>query len=220
MGKKDKDHVLDEFGKVKSEMLFEKVSEIIRNHPGDYIAKLKEIGFEYHEEEDDEELEERTAVPENRLQRDLVAFFQGEMELSDSTVETFLAVRYADCPNLPLIRKYFRMANKRLKSLLLYGLDRYPARMDLLSDLAYYHEFENILGILITHYTRACLNEMNLETFTELARDFYYATHPDGYEALYALRDLFEPHTEKRKIIDSLIAEEEESEKLSGPIKF
>jgi hypothetical protein len=112
------------------------------------------------------------------------------------------------------------MANKRLKSLLLYGLDRYPARIDLLSDLAYYHEFENILGILIPHYTRACLNEMNLETFTELARDFYYATYPDGYEALYALRDLFETHTEKRKIIDSLIAEEEEAEKFSGPIEF
>ncbi|MCU0726821.1 MAG: hypothetical protein MUE73_13705, partial [Planctomycetes bacterium] len=73
MAKKERDHILDEFGKAKSEMLFEKVSEIIRNHPGDYIAKLKEIGFEYHEEEDDEELEERTAIPENRLQRDLVA---------------------------------------------------------------------------------------------------------------------------------------------------
>ena len=220
MGKKDKDHVLDEFGKVKSEMLFEKVSDIIHNHPEDYVAKLKEIGFEYCEEEDDEEIEERNATPENQTQQDLVAYFEGEMELSDTTLETFFAVRYSESPNLPLIRKYFRTANQKLKSLLLYGLDRYPARIDLLSDLAYYHEFENILATLITHYTRGCLNEMNLETFTELTQDFYYATHPDGYEALYALRGLFEPHTEKRKIIDSLIAEEEEAEELSGPIKF
>jgi hypothetical protein len=112
------------------------------------------------------------------------------------------------------------MANQKLKSLLLYGLDRYPARIDLLSDLAYYHEFENILGIVVTYYTRACLNEMNLEAFTELAQDFYYATHPDGYEALYALRDLFEPHAEKRKAIDFLIAEGEEAEKFTGPLKF
>ena len=200
--------------------MFEKVNEIIRNHPEDYVAKLKELGFEYCEEEDDEEIEGRNATPENQMQQDLVAYFEGEMELSDATLETFFAVRYSACPNLSLIRKYFRKANQKLKSLLLYGLDRYPARIDLVSDLAYYHEFENILAILITHYTRACLNEMNLETFTELARDFYYATHPDGYEALYALRDLFEPETEKRKTIDSLIAEEVESKKFSGPIKF
>ena len=57
------------------------------------------------------------------------------------------------------------------------------------------------------------MNEENLETFTELAQDFYYSTNPDGYEALYALRDLFEPHTKKGGVIDFLIGEEEESEK-------
>ncbi|MGA1865764.1 MAG: PAS domain-containing protein, partial [bacterium] len=55
-------------------------------------------------------------------------------------------------------------------------------------ELAYRHEFENILSILISYYTRACVDQQNLETFAELARDFYYATIPDGYEALYALR--------------------------------
>jgi len=63
------------------------------------------------------------------------------------------------------------------------------------------------------------VNQVNLETFTELAQDFYYATNPDGYEALYALRELFEPHTEKRKIIDFLISEEEEAEKLVKQIE-
>ena len=52
-----------------------------------------------------------------------------------------------------------------------------------------------------------------METFTELSQDFYYATIPDSYEALYALRELFEPGTDKRKAIDFLITEEEEKKK-------
>jgi hypothetical protein len=61
---------------------------------------------------------------------------------------------------------------------------------------------------------------MNLQVFAELAEDFYYATKPDGYEALIALRELFEPNTEKRKIIDFLISEEAEAEKNAGAIEF
>ena len=93
-----------------------------------------------------------------------------------------------------------------------YGLDNYPGRIDLLSDLSFFHEFENILIILISYYTRACVDQGNLDTFTELAKDFYYPTNPDGYETYYALRELFEPYTDKRKIIDFLMAEEEEGE--------
>ena len=78
-----------------------------------------------------------------------------------------------------------------------------------MSDLSYFHEFENLLSVLITYYTQACVDQEDMETFTELAQDFYYATVPDGYDALYALRDLFEPGTDKRQIIDLLIAEEE-----------
>ena len=52
-----------------------------------------------------------------------------------------------------------------------------------------------------------------MELFSELALDFYYATIPDGYEALYALRELFEPGTGKRKVIDILIDEEEGAKK-------
>ena len=52
-------------------------------------------------------------------------------------------------------------------------------------------------------------------------KEFYYSTNPDGYEALYALRELFGQETDKRKIIDFLIAEEEETDrKASQPIKF
>ncbi len=59
---------------------------------------------------------------------------------------------------------------------------------------------------------RACMEQCNLETFTELAKDFYYSTSPDGYEAYQALRELFGPETAKRKIIDSLIAAEAEED--------
>lgn len=143
----------------------------------------------------------------------MVAYFEGEEDASEMIFTAFLTERYAKRPNLPLIRKYFKKANQKLKALLIYGLDHYPSRIDLLSDLTYFHEFENILTTLISYYSRACVNQVNMKTFTELAQDFYYATNPDGYEALYALRELFEPHTEKRKIIDFLISEEGEAEK-------
>jgi len=219
MGKKDKDDTLDDYKKLKDEIIIDKVNEIFRSRSDNYIAALEEIGFEYHEEDDEEEIEERKAQPKNKNQRKLVTYFEGEEDASEMIFATFLTERYAKRPNLPLIRKYFKKANQKLKALLIYSLDHYPGRIDLLSDLTYFHEFENILTTLITYYTRACVNQVNLETFTELAQDFYYATNPDGYEALYALRELFEPHTEKRKIIDFLISEEEEAEKLVKQIE-
>jgi hypothetical protein len=62
------------------------------------------------------------------------------------------------------------------------------------------------------------VDQENLDTFSELAMDFYNTTIPDSYEALYALRDLFEPRTEMRKVIDFLIAEEEGAKKDIGPV--
>jgi len=132
--------------------------------------------------------------------------------------ESFSEEKASNNPNFQLIRKYFKKANQNLKALLLYGIDHYPGRIDLLSDLTFFHEFENILSTLISYYTRACVDQQNLETFSELAKDFYYSTSPDGYEALYALQELFEPDTDKRKIIEFLISEEEKSS--SQPIKF
>jgi len=196
--------------------------DIFRNHPKDYIAKMEELGFEYFEDDDDsEEIEERAAKPENQRQRDLVAYFENKKKLSKKIFESFSEEKASDNPHFPLIRKYFKKANQNLKALLLYGLDHYPGRIDLLSDLTFFHEFENILSTLISYYTRACVDQQNLETFSELAKDFYYSTIPDGYEALYALRELFGPETDKRKIVDFLIAEEEEAErKSSQPIEF
>lgn len=90
----------------------------------------------------------------------------------------------------------------------------------MLYDLAYYHEFEYILSTLIDYYMHACKNEMNLETFTDLAREFYFATISDGYDALYAMQELIGSNPEKRKIIDALIREYIEAEDLSDFSEF
>jgi hypothetical protein len=66
---------------------------------------------------------------------------------------------------------------------------------------------------------QACVDQENLQTFGELAREFYWATNPDGYEALHALRELCAQHREKRTIIDFLI-EEMEAEASEEPIGF
>ena len=220
MGKKDKVSILEDYEKLKNEIIRDKVNEIFRNHPKDYIAKMEELGFQYFEDDDDyEEIEERNAKPENQRQEDLVAFFENKKKLSKNIFQSFSEEKASENPNFPLMRKYFKEANQNLKALILYGLDHYPGRIDLLSDLTFFHEFENILSTLIEYYTRACVGQQNLETFSELAKDFYYATSPDGYEALYALRELFEPDTDKRKIIEFLISEEEERES-SEPIEF
>ena len=214
MGKKDKDLVIDEYEKLKNEVIRDRVNEIFRNHPKDYIAKMEELGFEYCEDDEDyEETEEQNAKPENKRQKDLVSYFENQRNLSEKIFESFSEEKASETPNYPLIRKYFKATNQNLKALLLYGIEHYPGRIDLLSDLAFFHEFENVLSILIAHYTRACLDQENLETFRELAKDFYYSTQPDGYEAYYALREVLAPETEKRSIIDALIAEEEEAER-------
>ena len=220
MSKKKKDPVIKDYEKLRDEIVIDKVTEIFRTQPDNYIAALEEIGFEYHEEDDYEEIEERNARPENQNQKDLVAFFKGEKKLSDRILHQYFEKRDSEFPNLPLIRPFFKEANQNLKSLIVYGLDRYSGSIDLLPDLAFFHEFENILRLLITYYTSACVTQSNLETFTELAWDFYYSTNPDGYEALYALRELFDPDTEKRKIIDSLIAETEEGKETNSPINI
>ncbi len=219
---KDKDSAAVAYEKLKNEIIRDQVDQIFRDHPDDHIAKLEEIGFTYYDddEDDDEELEEQNAVAENQRQHDLVAYFEGEKDLSDKILAAYLGEKAEENPNYPLIRRYYRSANPNLKALLLYGLDQYPNRIDLLDDLAFSHEFEKILGILIDRYTSACEQVENMETFSELARGFYYATARDGYEALYALQELFAPGTDKRKIIDFMIAEAAAEKDTSGSIDF
>lgn len=217
---RDNDSVREDHERLRSEIIREKVGEIFRAHPCNPVAEMEKIGFTYCEDDtEEEEREERDARPENRRQRKLVAYFEGRKPLSEEIFVGYSEEKAAEHPHYPLIRRYYKAANKHLKSLLLYGLEHHPGRIDLLSDLALFHEFENCLRLLIAHYTRACVEQENMETFTELAKDFYYSTSPDGYEAYHALRKLFGPETAKRKILDSLIAADgEDSEDYFRPL--
>jgi len=90
MGKKDKKSVLDDYEKIKNKIIRDKVNDIFRNHPKDYIAKMEELGFEYFEDDDDsEEIEERNAKPENQRQRDLIAYFENKKKLSKKYLKVF-----------------------------------------------------------------------------------------------------------------------------------
>ena len=87
MGKKDKDSVLDDYEKLKSEIIRDKVNDIFRDHPKAYITKMEKLGFEYFEDDDDyEEIEERNAKPGNQRQRDLFDYFENKKQLSKKEV--------------------------------------------------------------------------------------------------------------------------------------
>lgn len=68
------------------------------------------------------------------------------------------------------------------------------------------------MTLLIEYYIQACEKETDIEKFSKIAQDFFYSTSPDGYEALFALQNIFEPSTDKRKIVDYLITEEDETD--------
>ena len=106
MSIKKKDPVIEDYEKLKNQIVIDKVDEVFRTQPHNYISAMEEIGFTYYEDDDDddEEMEEANAKPENQNQKDLVAFFKGEIELSDRILQIFLEERDAENPNLPLIR--------------------------------------------------------------------------------------------------------------------
>ncbi|MEI6126430.1 MAG: hypothetical protein WCQ99_07750, partial [Pseudomonadota bacterium] len=145
MGKKGKKVYSSEDDKIKNNKVIHSVNNIFFNHPKDYIAKLGEIGFQYYEEEDHEEIEESNVEPLNQNQRKLVLYFENKIKPSQKLLEIYLNEKDAENPNYPLLRRYFKEANQNLKALIIYGLDYFPGRIDLLSDLAFFHEFENIL---------------------------------------------------------------------------
>lgn len=205
MGKHDKYKDHNEGDDFEGDNTVDEVSRIFNEHPNNYISRLEEIGFVYHDDgPGEEEQEEAVAKPENKNQKDLIAFFNGNIPLSNEIVEKFLEERRCSDPNYPLFRKYFRQANKHLLSLILHGLLQDPVLIELLSDLTYFHEHQNILSTVVEHYTVACDLQYNLETFSELAMDFYYATLADDYDALYALKEWYPIDSEKRAIVDFL----------------
>lgn len=177
-----------------------RVHEIIRDHPRDYRERLAEAGFVW-QDDDDETLyeqeieEERLAVPETPNQRRLIHFLDNGGTVNRRVVDAYLIERYSQTPNIPLIRKYFRQANPYLKALLFKALEDDPTDADLLDDLAYFSEFDSMLGELIRFYTDACIKETDMDRFSLLAQDFHINTYDQGFDALHELTTLFRSGT-------------------------
>ena len=201
----------DDYEKLKREIVFEKVTKAIKEDPKNWIKQVEDLGFEYFDDGygDEEELEERLAKPENPNQELLVDYLEGKIELSDQMPGVFLTEKYSDSPNYPLFRKYFKCGNENLKRLIISGLKRSSADIGLLSDLAFFHEFKNILSELIGYYLIACDHEENLKKFEQLVLEFYYDTDPDGFDALYELSEKYGPDSDKGKIVRKLLRRQE-----------
>ena len=211
MKKKDTKDIINDLHKLKNEIVIDKVNEVFKNNPENYKEELAKIGFQWFDDDYPDEIEEEeNAVPENKNQEFLVAYFNGEVELSTNVIEVFLAEKNSAQPNFALIRRYFRQGNEHLKSLIYRGLEINPTDIGFLNDLSFFHEFYPMLGELIRYYTDACRLQQNLETFRELVQDFYYNTAPDGYEAYHALKEIYGSDTQKGMIIGQLIQAEKE----------
>jgi hypothetical protein len=194
----------DDSEKARRKEVFEKVAEVIRKDPRNRVEKLGELGFTWFDDEIDEEyVEERAATIRTDNEKYLVAYLEGETELSDQVLDTYLAEKNSASFNYPLFRRYFKRGNNNLKHLLLEGLGKHPTDLGLLSDLAYYHEFRNVLAELIQAYLRACRRENDPERFRLLVTSFYLDTDPDGFDALHELEQERSPGSWKWEVIQS-----------------
>ncbi len=208
MGKEDTTRenlgrILEEYGRLRDEILFSRGSDFFENSDACYSG-LQETAFGRFDEYDSEEEQEGKAVPLNKNQRLLVEYFQGNGLPSEGILEAFLKEKYAEDPNLPLLRKYFKRGNIHLKQLLLFGIQKCPVDPGLLDDLAFFHRFHGMLGELIEMYMKACRLEENPETFRTLAEDFYWNTIDDGFDALYELQQEFAHNSPKGAILSDL----------------
>jgi len=201
----------DDYEKMKREIVFEKVAKAIKEDRKNWVKQVEDLGFEWADDGygKEEALEEKLARPENPNQEFLVAYFEGDTGLSDQALNAFLSEKDLEEPNYPLFRKYFKQSNENLKRLIILGLERNPADIGLLSDLAFFHEFKNILSELIEYYLIGCEHEKDLRNFEKLALNFYDDTEPDGFDALSELSERYGPDTDKGKIVRRLIREQE-----------
>lgn len=212
-GEKDSRDKIDEFMKLKNEMLREKVSDVFRNNPENYREELADLGFQWFDDDYPDEIEEEDrAVAQNETQEILLAYFHGQIDFSDTLIDLFLAEKNAAEPNYSLFRKYFRQGNPNLKVLIYKGLEKDPTDIGFLGDLAFFHEFHPMLGELIEFYSSACELQDDSEAFIALAEDFHFNTYPDGYDAYHALKEMYGPDTTKGRIIDHLIRAEDEAD--------
>jgi hypothetical protein len=140
--------LLKEYQKIKTELLFEQVNKVIKDNPHDWRNQLEMLGFEWYEEEDDDDkdiAEENKALPDNENQQSLVSYFEGNLPLDENLLSKYAQEKYSDQPNYPLFRRYFRKGNDRLKALIVFALSKYPTDEGYLGDLVFFHEHNIIL---------------------------------------------------------------------------
>jgi hypothetical protein len=194
----------DDFEKLRREWLFEKVADAFKDRDN-VESRLEALGFTWVDDESDsEELEEASAQPENARQDLLVHYFEGSVELGDEVLHAYLAERASESPNYPLIRRYYKRGNEQLKALLLFGLKRDRTSSDLLSDLAFFHEFSDVRLNLIQHYLWACEEEQDPDRFRELVLNFHNDMIAMDFDALYQLGHMFAADSEKGQIVQDL----------------
>ncbi len=107
----------------------------------------------------------------------MVEYFNGSMPPDERTLEAWRAERDAPEPNYALWRRYFRSGNKKLKMLIVFGLEREPTDRALLSDLSFMHIFSPMLKELVGKYLAACDVEEDHAKFAALAQDFENHTY-------------------------------------------
>ena len=114
----------DDFEKIKREIVFERVAKAIKEDPKNWVKQVEDLGFEWFDDGygEEEELEEKLAKPENQNQELLVAYFEGDVELSDQLLDSYLTEKDSATTNYPLFRKYFKKGNEKLKRLIISGL--------------------------------------------------------------------------------------------------
>lgn len=203
-----KDRPAEEFEKLQREIVRDRVQAVFDRQSTQYRQGLEEAGFTWHDDDSpSEEDEERTAFAANANQKLLVDYFEGARPLSDGVFTALQSERFADNSNYPLIRRYFRAGNQPLKTLIIEGLQRQPTDIDLLCDLALFHEFHPMLSELVHYFTKACQLEENLQKFAEIVQEFHTETTIDGYDAMYTLRQTFDSESDKGKVVDFLASE-------------
>ncbi|MBF0421210.1 MAG: hypothetical protein HQL78_13745 [Magnetococcales bacterium] len=190
---------------LRNEMMFEAVKSTVKSDPNSWACNLESLGFSWVDDDDGREsIEEYAAKPENAGQKLLVDYFEGNVEFSVPVLRAFLDEKNAAKPNYPLIRKYFRCGNKRLKELLFHALESFPADIDLLNDVCFFHSNCNVLKSLITVFIRACEEETDPDKFRKIALLFHFETSAYSYAALHELGLRFDRSSLKGKIISEI----------------
>ena len=215
MKKAKRDDILEEYQRLKVELRFEQVDAVIKNHPQDWRDKLESLGFKWYDDDTNNEqeiLEENCATPKNSNQKILMSYLEGDTSFESNLLNLFEKEKNSDDVNFPLFRRYFRTGNERLKNLIISILAKHPTDEGYLWDLVFFHEHRKILKELIDAYHTACKKEENLLNFESLARNFWYHTAPDEYDALYALHCVFEHNRDKLEVIKKLIKERDSAE--------